>query len=72
MKRIISILLTVAILLSLVPAAVFATEGETAPFHPFTDVQEGDWYNDYVAYVWKNGIFYGISGHLPDSGIQHG
>ena len=61
MKRIISFILVVTILLGMVPATVFATEGDHAATHPFTDVKSRDWYSDYVTYVWQNGIFYGVS-----------
>ena len=37
------------------------TEPET-PALPFTDVAEGDWYYDAVAYCWENGIMDGTSG----------
>ena len=37
------------------------TEPE-APTLPFTDVAEGDWYYDAVAYCWENGIMDGTSG----------
>ena len=36
-------------------------EPET-PTLPFTDVAEGDWYYDAVAYCWENGIMDGTSG----------
>ena len=36
-------------------------EPET-PALPFTDVAEGDWYYDAVAYCWENGIMDGTSG----------
>ena len=36
-------------------------EPET-PALPFTDVAEGDWYHDAVAYCWENGIMDGTSG----------
>ena len=36
-------------------------EPET-PTLPFTDVAEGDWYHDAVAYCWENGIMDGTSG----------
>ena len=61
MKRIISFILVVTILLGMVPATVFATEGDNGAAHPFTDVRSRDWYSDYVTYVWQNGIFYGTS-----------
>ena len=38
-------------------------EPET-PALPFTDVAEGDWYHDAVAYCWENGIMDGTSGTL--------
>ena len=36
-------------------------EPET-PALPFTDVSEGDWYHDAVAFCWENGIMDGTSG----------
>ena len=37
-------------------------EEPEAPALPFTDVAEGDWYYDAVAYCWENGIMDGTSG----------
>ena len=37
-------------------------EEPEAPALPFTDVSEGDWYHDAVAYCWENGIMDGTSG----------
>ena len=37
-------------------------EEPEAPALPFTDVSEGDWYYDAVAYCWENGIMDGTSG----------
>ena len=37
-------------------------EEPEAPALPFTDVAEGDWYHDAVAYCWENGIMDGTSG----------
>ena len=36
-------------------------EEPEAPALPFTDVAEGDWYHDAVAYCWENGIMDGTS-----------
>ena len=36
-------------------------EEPEAPALPFTDVSEGDWYHDAVAYCWENGIMDGTS-----------
>ena len=37
-------------------------EEPQTPALPFTDVAEGDWYHDAVAYCWENGIMDGTSG----------
>ncbi|WP_242967196.1 S-layer homology domain-containing protein [Flavonifractor sp. An10] len=37
-------------------------EEPQTPALPFTDVSEGDWYHDAVAYCWENGIMDGTSG----------
>ena len=37
-------------------------EEPQTPALPFTDVAEGDWYYDAVAYCWENGIMDGTSG----------
>ena len=60
-KRIMSMILAIATLFSLLPAAAFAAEKEAAALHPFTDVKPGDWYHESVAYVWQYGIFNGMS-----------
>ncbi len=60
MKRIISLILTVAMLLSIVPLTVFA-ETADPDRHPFGDVSAEEWYEEYVQYVWNNGLFNGIT-----------
>lgn len=59
-KRIISMILVIATLLGMVPTTAFAANGGSAA-HPFTDVKPGDWYNEYVSYVWQYGIFNGMT-----------
>ena len=64
MKRIISMLLTVAILVGLLPVSVFAENSGASQQdgrHPFTDVASGSWYEEYVKYVWEKGLFKGTS-----------
>ncbi len=64
MKRIISIVLTVAILVGILPISVFAENSgasQQGTRHPFTDVASNTWYEEYVQYVWENGLFEGTS-----------
>ena len=42
-----------------VTVRVYFTDGSTLPF---TDVADGDWFYDYVAYVYANGLMDGTSG----------
>ena len=55
-KRILALLLTLVMVLSLLPAA-FA-EGN---HHPFQDVPDGKWYSEAVQYVYENGLMNGTS-----------
>ena len=55
-KRILAILLTVAMCLSLLPMSAFA-----AGTNPFTDVDTNDWFYDEVIYVKDNGLMNGTS-----------
>ena len=62
MKRFISILLTLAMLLGIVPVSVFAENSSSGQSGlPFTDVPKGSWYEEYVQYVYMNGLFNGTS-----------
>ncbi len=61
MKRIVSILLVAVMLVSLLPVSVFAENAEQDTRHPFTDVASDSWYEEYVQYVWENGLFTGTS-----------
>ena len=64
MKRIISMLLTVAILVGLLPVSVFAENSgasQKAAGQPFADIASGSWYEEYVKYVWEKGLFKGTS-----------
>lgn len=54
-------ILVIATLFSMVPTTVFAATSESVALHPFTDVKAGDWYHEYVSYVWQYGIFNGIT-----------
>lgn len=38
-----------------------ATSAEDAEKMPFTDLADGGWYNDYVRFVWENGVMNGTS-----------
>ena len=58
MKRIISLILILSMLLSIVPLTTFAEPTER---HPFEDVSAEAWYEDSVQYVWENGLFNGIT-----------
>lgn len=70
-KRLLALVLVVAVLLTLVPAqALAAGTGQQADRQgddpadrgAFTDVQEGDWFHDAVGYVFSHDIFQGTSG----------
>ncbi len=64
MKRAISVLLTIAMLVGLLPVSVFAEssgEAQQGTRLPFTDVATGTWYEEYVRYVWEKGLFKGTS-----------
>ena len=52
-KRIICMILVIATLFGMLPTAVLAAN--STALHPFTDVKPGDWYNEYVSYVWQYG-----------------
>ena len=54
-KRFLSMLLTLCMLLSLLPSTVFAANSND----PFTDVKETDWFYDAVGYVYENGMMSG-------------
>ncbi|WP_369282022.1 S-layer homology domain-containing protein [Oscillibacter sp. GMB15532] len=71
-KRLISLLLLIAIIFTGIPTYAFAQEAnapesvtqisEKSPAElPFTDVNEGDWYYDAIEYAYQNGIFSGTS-----------
>ena len=53
-KRIMAMLLVLTMVLGLVPS-VFAAD------MPFADVNEGDWFAEYVAFVYENGYMIGTS-----------
>ena len=64
MKRLISLLLVFSIMLTLIPATVFAastTSEAVEVTNPFTDVKEDDWFYDAVQYARINGFFNGTS-----------
>ena len=70
-KRLISLLLVFSMLLTLLPASVFATGSQgqqvltsvsaSVSSNPFTDVKESDWFYDAVQYAQANGFFSGTS-----------
>lgn len=53
-RRLVSLVLTVCLVLSLAPAALAAD-------HPFRDVKSNDWFGEYVAYVYGEGLMRGTS-----------
>ncbi|MBQ4629496.1 MAG: InlB B-repeat-containing protein [Clostridia bacterium] len=64
MKRLVSLLLVLSMMLTLIPATVFAApDGEVSAelANPFTDVKESDWFYDAVQYARINGFFNGTS-----------
>jgi len=75
-KRIISLLLTFCILLSLLPLSVMAAtaETETGSDKPFTDIEEGSWYYDAVMYAYANGLVNGVTPTTfdPQGGMTRG
>lgn len=58
MKRLVSLLLAVVMLLGMLPVTAMAAQD---PVNPFKDVNEGDWYYDAVLYVYNHGLFNGMS-----------
>lgn len=58
MKRLVSLLLAVVMLLGMLPVTAIAAQD---PVNPFKDVNEGDWYYDAVLYVYSHGLFNGMS-----------
>ncbi len=60
MKRIICLLLTVVMLVGMIPMAVIAEDTVPAP-PSFSDVKEGAWYADAVAYCLEKGYISGMS-----------
>ncbi len=84
-KRLISILLLVAMLFSLFPAEAIAFAGDNSNTavntaqekkleNPFTDVRESSWYYDAVQYARFNGFFSGTSANTfaPDGTMNRG
>ena len=59
MKRLLSMLLVVVMVMSLAMTAVYAEETEVTL--PFTDVKDGKWFTDAVKYVYANGLMNGKS-----------
>ena len=63
MKRFVSMLLVLCIVLTLLPAQGFAVESKpnavtnAAADNPFSDIKEGQWYYDTVLYAYRNGLF---------------
>lgn len=56
-KRMLAMLLTVCMVLSILPAAAFAANTAL----PFTDVKAGQWFYDDVAYVYEKDMMKGMS-----------
>ncbi len=56
-KRLLSILLTLCMVLSMVPSAVLATGSQL----PFQDVKPGDWFYEAVEYVYEKGMMNGVT-----------
>lgn len=54
-KRLLSLALCLALVLSLLPTAALATETNM----PFTDVKSADWFYDAVQYSWEKGMMTG-------------
>ena len=54
-KRIIALLLAVVMMIGILPFATAANVG------PFTDVEENEWFAEYVAYVYEYGLMNGTS-----------
>lgn len=54
-KRLLSVFLVLCMLLGLLPTTMYAANGT----HPFTDVNEGDWFSEAVQYVYQNGLMCG-------------
>lgn len=58
-KKLLAILLTVCMVLSMAPAALAADS-------VFTDVNAGDWFVEEVKYVYDNGLMYGVGDNTFD------
>ena len=71
-KRLISLLLVFAMVLSMLPVTAFAASGEkdasVSLANPFTDVKETDWFYDAVQYARVNNLFKGTSATTFDPG----
>ena len=63
MKRLLSMLLAVLMVMSLSVTAVYAedTATDNSDALPFTDVKDGKWYTDAVKYVYANGLMNGMT-----------
>jgi len=59
MKRLLSMLLVVVMVMSLAMTAVYAEEATEEVTLPFTDVKDGKWFTDAVKYVYANGLMNG-------------
>ncbi len=60
-KRGVSLVLSLCLLISVVPANVLAVETEEQQGLPFNDVPAGSWYAEAVQYAWKNEFFTGAT-----------
>ena len=60
MKRLLSIILTVAMLAGAI--VIFPSSATAEGSLPFRDVKEADWFYPYVSYVYENGLMNGTGG----------
>ncbi|MBR0326894.1 MAG: S-layer homology domain-containing protein, partial [Clostridia bacterium] len=62
MKRFLSLLIALSMLLSIVPVTAFASsDSKSILVNPFDDVKDGDWFYDAVQYARINGFFRGTT-----------
>lgn len=75
-RRVVSLLLSFAILFTLLPVQAFAVDRirSSDTDNPFRDVEKRDWYYDAVQYVRINGFFYGTDAETfsPDGNMTRG
>jgi uncharacterized repeat protein (TIGR02543 family) len=73
-KRIMTIILTLAMLCSMLPTGTFAQDTTKVATNLFDDVKQTDWYYDAVLYAYQNGIFSGMPNNKfgPDMSMTRG